>query len=83
MQNTNTYLSWCRENVKTMMELVKSEMAKNRNLEQKLHLVEEENKRLLQGYSAIMANNILIDQENRKLTIENQKLKNEINLYLQ
>ncbi len=43
MQNTNTYLSWCRENVKTMMELVKSEMAKNRNLEQKLHLVEEEN----------------------------------------
>jgi len=83
MQNTNTYLSWCRENVKTMMELVKSEMAKNRNLEQKLHLVEEENKRLLQGYSAIMANNILIDQEKKKLTIENQKLKNEINLYLQ
>ena len=83
MQNTNTYLSWCRENVKTMMELVKSEMAKNRNLEQKLQLVEEENKRLLKGYSAIMANNILIDKEKRKLTIENQKLKNEINLYLQ
>ena len=83
MQNTNTYLSWCRENVKTMMELVKSEMAKNRNLEQKLHLVEEENKRLLQGYSAIMANNILIDEEKTKLTIENEKLKNEINLYLQ
>lgn len=83
MQNTNTYLSWCRENVKTMMQLVKSEITKNRTLEQKLHLLEEENKRLLQGYSAIMANNILIDEEKRKLTVENQKLKNEINLYLQ
>ena len=83
MQNTNTYLSWCRENVKTMMELLKTEIAKNRNLEQELHLIEEENKRLLQGYSAIMANNILIDKEKRNLTIENNKLKKELDLYLQ
>ena len=87
----NTYLERCREKfLPFLMKLIKSERKKNKELEEKnkeleekLLLVEEENKRLLKGYSTIMAQNILIESNTNKLTIENEELKNEINLYLQ
>ena len=95
MQNTKTktkaYLARCRQQfLPFLIELVKSERKKNKQLEkknkeleEKLLLVAEENERLLKGYSTIMAQNILIESKTNKLAIENEKLKNEINIYLQ